>query len=45
MPDICISGATIIDGFLLVALKVNGHKLDIQNGAWLLDGKDVTVYE
>ena len=44
MPDICISGATIIDGFLLVALKVNGHKLDIQNGAWLLDGKDVTVY-
>jgi len=44
MPDICISGVRMMDGFLLVALKVNGHKLDIQNGSWLLDGKDVTEY-
>ncbi len=43
-PGICISGARVMDGFLLVALKVNGHDLTVQNGAWLLDGKDVTEY-
>ena len=44
MPNICISGARIMDGFLLVALKVNGHELAIDGEAWTLDGKDVTVY-
>jgi len=44
MPDICISGVRIMDGFLLVALKVNGHELTIENEAWLLDKKDVTTY-
>lgn len=44
MPDICISGVRIMDGFLLVALKVNGHELTIENGSWLLDKKDVTAY-
>ena len=44
MPDICISGARIMDGFLLVAFKVNGHELTIENGSWMLDKKDVTVY-
>ena len=44
MPNICISGARIMDGFLLVALKVNGHELAIDGEAWTLDGKDVTGY-
>ena len=45
MPDICISGVRIMNGFLLVALKVNGHELSVSGeGAWLLDKKDVTVY-
>lgn len=44
MPGICISGVRIMDGFLLVALKVNGHELTIENGSWMLDKKDVTVY-
>lgn len=44
MPDICISGVTIMDGFLLVALKVKGHELTVKGGTWLLDGQDVTVY-
>lgn len=44
MPDFCISGAVIMDGFLLVALKVNGHELSIADGLWMLDQKDVTKY-
>ncbi len=44
MPGICISGVRIMDGFLLVALKVNGHELAIDGEAWTLDGKDVTGY-
>lgn len=44
MPDICISGVRIMDGFLLVALKVSGHELTVENGAWMLDNKDVTDY-
>ena len=44
MPGICISGVRMMDGFLLVAFKVNGHELAIEDGAWLLDGKDVTAY-
>lgn len=44
MPDFCISGVTIINGFLLVALKVTDHELSIVEGVWLLDKKDVTTY-
>jgi hypothetical protein len=33
-----------MDGFLLVALKVKGSELEMQNGTLLLDGKDVSVY-
>lgn len=44
MPSICISGVRMMDGFLLVAFKVNGHELAIENGAWMLDKKDVTTY-
>ena len=44
MPDICISGVRIMDGFLLVALKVTGHELTVENGSWMLDKKDVTDY-
>ena len=44
MPDTCISGVRILDGFLLVAFKVPGHELAVEGGAWLLDGKDVTAY-
>ena len=44
MPTICISGATVMSGFLLVALKVNGHEFSIENGIWMLDKKDVTIY-
>jgi len=44
MPNICISGVVMMNGFLLVALKINGHELSIENGVWMLDNKDVTVY-
>lgn len=44
MPDFCISGVVVMDGFLLVALKVKDHELSIENGAWMLDKKDVTIY-
>jgi hypothetical protein len=44
MPTICISGVTVLDGFLLVAVKVSGHELLVENGVWMLDKKDVTVY-
>lgn len=45
MPqNICISGARIIDGFLLVALKIKGHELAVEDGIWTLDNKDVTAY-
>lgn len=44
MPSSCISGVRIMDGFLLVALKVKGSELEMRNGTLLLDGKDVTNY-
>ena len=44
MPGICISGATVLDGFLLVAFKINGHELTIENVSWMLDKQDVTTY-
>ena len=44
-PNICISGVTIMDGFLLVALKIPEHNLSISvSGAWLLDGVDMIDY-
>ena len=43
MPDICISGVTILDGFLLVAFKIPDHELTIEDGVWMLDKKDVTL--
>jgi len=44
LPDFCISGAVIMDGFLLVALKVEGHSLSIESGVWMLDRQDVTTF-
>lgn len=44
MPDFCISGVVVMNGFLLVALKVEGHELSVNDGVWMLDKKDVTVY-
>lgn len=44
MPSFCISGAVIMDGFLLVALKVEGHDLSVSGGVWKLDNNDVTDY-
>jgi hypothetical protein len=44
MPSLCISGVTILNGYLLVALKIEGHDLSIENDAWMLDKKDVTLY-
>ena len=45
MPaGLCISGVTMMNGFLLVALKVNGHELSILDGILMLDKKDVTAY-
>jgi hypothetical protein len=40
-----VSGAKIQGNFLLVALAIPGHVLEVTtNGAWLLDGKDVTLW-
>jgi len=45
MPDICVSGVRVMNGFLLVALKIEGHELSVSgDGVWKIDGKDVTVY-
>ena len=44
MPKGCISGVTVMDGFLLVALKVNGHELSVSGEVCMLDKKDVTLY-
>ena len=42
---ICISGVTIMDGFLLVALKIPEHNLSLSvSGAWLLDGVEMIDY-
>lgn len=44
MPGFCISGAVVMDGFLLVALKVEGHILSVDGNAWKLDGRNVTTF-
>jgi len=33
-----------MDGFLLVALKVEGHTLSVDGNAWKLDGRNVTTF-
>lgn len=42
MPAGVISGANIINGFLLVALKIQGHELGVFGAMWTIDGKDIT---
>jgi hypothetical protein len=39
-----VSGVTVIDGFLILAIKIPGHSLDYDRVARVLflDGKDVT---
>jgi hypothetical protein len=44
MPSYCISGVKVMNGFLLVAFKVNGHELSVEDDVWMLDNKDVTIY-
>lgn len=44
MPTSCISGVNIMDGFLLVALKVKGSEWELKDGSVLLDGKEVENY-
>ncbi len=44
MPNICISGVTVINGFLLVALKIEGHELSVSGGVWEIDGRDITRF-
>ncbi len=43
MPSICISGVTVINGFLLVALRIEGHELSVSGGVWEIDGRDITL--
>jgi len=46
MPKLAVSGARMRGDYLLVALYVPGHKLEIDaTNSWLLDGKDVTKWE
>jgi hypothetical protein len=33
-----------MNGFLLVALKIPGHELMVEDAKWMLDKKDVTAY-
>lgn len=44
MPDGCVSGATVMNGFLLVALKINGHEFAVSGVTWMLDGQDVVNF-
>ena len=44
LPKFCVSGVTVLNGFLLVAVKVNGHDLAVSGGAWTIDGKDITLF-
>lgn len=45
MPKhICISGVRMYDGYLLVALRVNGHEIGVSGGTWTIDGTDITEY-
>ncbi len=38
-----VSGVTVLQGFLLVALHIPGHTLEINSeGEWLLDGQPIT---
>lgn len=42
MPVMCISGVTIMDGFLLVAFKIPDHVITIlDDGEWQIDGKNI----
>jgi hypothetical protein len=49
MPLGVVSGAMVREGYLLVALKIEGHEMSIKYdnpkdllGSWLIDGKDIT---
>jgi hypothetical protein len=45
MPAICISGAVVMNGFLLVALNIPDHTFTISvSGEWLLDGQSIVDY-
>ena len=44
MPDMCISGVVVMNGFLLVALKIPGHEFSVSGGTWMLDKKDITTF-
>ena len=40
MPPQVISGVRVINGFLLVALRVEGHEM----GIWQIDGQNVETF-
>jgi len=42
MPVCVIGGLTIVNGFLLVALKIEGHEFGLDGKVWTIDGKDIT---
>jgi hypothetical protein len=44
MPKSVISGARVMNGFLLVALKIEGHELSVVSGVWKIDGQDVETF-
>jgi len=45
MPNICISGVVVMNGFLLVALNIPDHTFEVKvSGEWLLDGRNITDY-
>ena len=41
MPSMVVSGVRIMNGFLLVALKIEGHDLNLVSGVWMIDGRPV----
>jgi hypothetical protein len=46
MPPMCISGVTIKDGFLVMAIKIPDHVLSIEevSGEWKMDDIDIVTY-
>jgi hypothetical protein len=40
-----VSGARVFNGFLLVALRIPNHVIEVYEGEWLVDGLEVSKWD